>query len=300
MDWDKLRTFYTVAKIGTFTGAGAFLSLSQSATSRQISSLEKSLGLMLFNRHARGLILTEQGEILYQTVQEVFTKLTLTETTLKENKNTPTGSLTIATIPSFAAIWLAPRIPKFIEKYPEIHLQIRVDDIDLDLRMREADVAIRMHETIQADLVQRHLYSFSLNAYASKKYISKYGHPKVINDLRFHKIIAYGINPILPFQKINWVSQLYEKNEKKKLPDYLSFNSLLGVLRLIKTGVGIGTLPSYATVHETGLIPVLDDIKPPTLSAFYVYPVELRSSKKVRAFRDFLMEELIRDSQTPI
>ncbi len=295
MDWDKLRTFYTVAKVGTFTNAGDALNLSQSAVSRQISALESSLGIKLFNRHARGLILTEPGETLYNAVQEVFTKLSLTEATLTENKTRPTGSLKVTTTPAFGSNWLAPRLYKFIEKYPDITISIRTEDVDLNLRTREADVAIRMHETVQYDLIQRHLASFPLRVYASKDYIKNFGHPRTLKDLGNHTVIGYDMTPTIPIQHANWLFQSYAKYEKKRLPMNISMNSLTGNLNMVKSGLGICALPSFVfndSKQKENIVEVMDDVESPSLSAYYVYPVELRSSKKVRAFRDFLMEEM--------
>ena len=91
MDWDKLRVFHAVAEAGSFTHAGDTLNLSQSAVSRQISALEEALQVPLFHRHARGLILTEQGEALNRTVREVFAKLAMTEALLTESREKPAG-----------------------------------------------------------------------------------------------------------------------------------------------------------------------------------------------------------------
>ena len=113
MDWDKLRVFHAVAEAGSFTHAGDTLNLSQSAVSRQISALEEALQVPLFHRHARGLILTEQGEALNRTVREVFAKLAVTEALLTESKEKPAGRLKVTTTVGFGASWLAPRLQDF-------------------------------------------------------------------------------------------------------------------------------------------------------------------------------------------
>ena len=118
MDWDKLRVFHAVAEAGSFTHAGDTLNLSQSAVSRQISALEEALQVPLFHRHARGLILTEQGEALNRTVREVFAKLAITEALLTESKEKPAGRLKVTTTVAFGSIWLAPRLHAFLEMYP--------------------------------------------------------------------------------------------------------------------------------------------------------------------------------------
>src|SRR3712207_3804756 len=157
MDWDKLRVFHAVAEAGSFTHAGETLNLSQSAVSRQISALEESLGVPLFHRHARGLILTEQGELLHRTARDVFAKLSMTEAMLTESREHPKGPLRVTTTVAFGSTWLTPRINEFLSIYPDIQLTLLFDDNELDLAMREADIAIRMNTPRQPDLIQRHL-----------------------------------------------------------------------------------------------------------------------------------------------
>ena len=101
MDWDKLKIFHAVAEAGSFTSATVNLNLSQSAISRQIQSLEQDLKVQLFERHARGLTLTENGEYVFKTAHEVISKLKEVETSLGDQKNKPTGKLTITTVMPF-------------------------------------------------------------------------------------------------------------------------------------------------------------------------------------------------------
>ncbi len=153
MDWDKLRVFYVVAETGSFTHAGESLNLSQSAVSRQISGLEDSLDVPLFHRHARGLVLTEQGERLYGSVHEVYAKLAMTEARIRERKESPKGPLRITTTIAFGSVWLTARMAEFLSLYPDIDVSLVLNDTDLDLSMGEADVAIRMTPPTQPDLV---------------------------------------------------------------------------------------------------------------------------------------------------
>jgi DNA-binding transcriptional LysR family regulator len=205
MDWDKLRVFHAVAEAGSFTHAGETLNLSQSAVSRQISALEESLSVPLFHRHARGLILTEQGELLFRTAREVFAKLSMAEGMISESKDRPRGPLKITTTVAFGSVWLTPRIREFLELYPEIQVSVVVDDSELDLSMREADVAIRMSPPRQPDLIQRHLVSIQVHVYAAPEYIKKYGMPQKPEDLDKHRIILYGEDSRPPATGVNWL-----------------------------------------------------------------------------------------------
>src|SRR5881394_4413854 len=144
MDWDKLRIFHAVAEAGSFTHAGESLNLSQSAVSRQIGALEESLKVSLFHRHARGLILTEQGELLYRTAHDVFMKLEAARTKLTDSREKPHGELKVQTTVGLGVHWLTPRLGEFLELYPDIRITLITTEQELDLAMREADVALRL------------------------------------------------------------------------------------------------------------------------------------------------------------
>ncbi|WP_144185742.1 LysR family transcriptional regulator [Elioraea rosea] len=290
MDWDKLRVFHAVAEAGSFTHAGETLNLSQSAVSRQISALEEALAVPLFHRHARGLILTEQGETLNRTVREVFAKLAMTETLLTESKEKPTGRLKVTTTVAFGSTWLAPRLKDFLDHYPEITLSVVLDDAELDLAMREADVAIRMHPPRQPDLVQRHLLTISWVVYASEEYLAKHGTPQRIEDLADHKLVLYGeYRPPVP--DINWLAEAGKRAGVTRKPA-LEMNSIFGMLRAARSGLGIAALPDYMVEETEGLVRVLPEVKAPKVDAYFVYPEELRNSKRVAVFRDFLLARL--------
>jgi|ERR1035437_6436800 DNA-binding transcriptional LysR family regulator len=290
MDWDKLRVFHAVAEAGSFTHAGDTLNLSQSAVSRQISALEEALQVPLFHRHARGLILTEQGEALNRTVREVFAKLAMTEALLTESKEKPAGRLKVTTTVGFGSSWLAPRLQGFLEAYPDISMTLLLDDNDLDLAMREADVAIRMHAPKQPDLVQRHLMTIQWDVCASPEYLAKHGMPQRPEDLDAHKLILFGeYHP--PVQDVNWLAEAGRRpgNPRRAL---LEVNSTQAMLLAIRSGLGIGAIPDYVMAENRDLVRLLPDLKPPKVDVYFVYPEELRNSKRVAVFRDFLLARL--------
>ncbi|MDQ2802360.1 MAG: LysR family transcriptional regulator [Pseudomonadota bacterium] len=291
MDWDRLRVFHAVAEAGSFTHAGDTLNLSQSAVSRQISALEESLQVPLFHRHARGLILTEQGEALYRTVREVFAKLAMTEALLTESKEKPAGRLKVTTTVGFGAMWLAPRLQQFLEMYPDVSVSLLLDDLDLDLAMREADVAIRMHPPKQPDLVQRHLMTLEWHVCASADYLKRHGVPQRAEDLDAHKLILFGgYHP--PVQDINWLAEAGRRVGSPRQA-LLEVNNTQAMLLAIRAGVGIGTLPNFAMAAENhDLVHVLGHLNAPKVDVFFVYPEELRNSKRVAVFRDFLLSRL--------
>ena len=292
MDWDKLRIFHAVAEAGSFTHAGEKLNLSQSAVSRQISALEDSLKVPLFHRHARGLILTEQGELLYDTAHDVFGKLAITEALLMESKNQPRGQLKITTTISFGSTWLAPRMRIFLESYPEIEAHLILADAELDLSMREADIAIRMSPPKQADLVQRHLFTVDIHAYASRAYVERLGLPMSVTELDDHRIIVYGNDVRPPVPDVNWLLRAGKHSSEMRIPA-MTVNNVYAIKQAILSGCGIGALPAFMAQGETDLVSVLPDtLRGPSIDAYFVYPEELRRTERVEVFRDFLLKEV--------
>jgi DNA-binding transcriptional LysR family regulator len=296
MDWDKLRIFHAVAEAGSFTHAGESLNLSQSAVSRQIGALEESLGIALFHRHARGLILTEQGELLDRTTKEIFSKLAFTTAQIRDSRERPQGELRITTTTGLGSIWLTPRIKEFLLRYPDIEVSLVLSDDELDISMRQADVAIRLRPPTQPDLVQRQLMSVSYLVYASPSYIKRYGMPRSPEDLDNHRLVIYGEDAITPVSNLNWLMDAGHSGKPRQ--PVLKVNNIYGIYRAVRSGIGIGALPDYMTSHAEDLVHVLPELAGPSFNTYFVYPEELRNSKRVGVFRDFLINQ-IRDDHLP-
>ena len=291
MDWDKLRIFHAVAEAGSFTHAGETLNLSQSAVSRQIGTLENGLGVALFHRHARGLILTEQGELLFKTTKEVSHKLVMTEAMLGESKERPRGPMKITTTVAFGSIWLTPRMKEFIELYPDISVSLVLDEGERDLSMRQADVAIRMAPPRQPDLIQRHLMTMHFHVYAAPEYLKIHGMPEKPEELADHMLIVYGDDMEPPVANVNWLLEIGRKpnNRDRSL---LKVNNIYGIYRAVQSGVGIAALPDYAIRQASQLVRILPELEGPSYDAYFVYPEELRHSKRITVFRDYLIRKI--------
>lgn len=296
LDWDKLRVFHAVAEAGSFTHAGETLNLSQSAVSRQIQALEEALAVPLFHRHARGLILTEQGESLNKTVREVFAKLAMTEALLTESRERPAGRLKVTTTTGFGSTWLAPRLRRFLDAHPEISVTLLLDDTDLDLAMREADVAIRMHPPKQPELIQRHVATFSWRVCGVPGYLKSNGIPQRPEDLDAHRLIIYGdYRP--PVESVNWMAEIGRRAGTPRRAA-VEVNSLPAMIEAVRSGLGLAALPDYMGAALDEFVQVLPDLKTPKIEAYFVYPEEMRHSKRVGVFRDFLVSELASMSNT--
>ena len=290
LDWDKLRIFHTAAESGSFTHAAEKLGMSQSAVSRQISALEDDLGLKLFIRHARGLVLTEVGEQLFRTAHRMHWELQQVETQMSESQDEPTGPLIVTTTVGIGSTWLSSRLDEFLKLYPLIQLEIRLNDAELDLAMREADVAIRLHRPNQSEMIQRKLFTVHNHFYASNSYIDDHGMPGSPEDLDEHRIISFG-EPVPSYLgDINYLERMGRSDSSPRRAA-LRVNAIYGMMQACRAGIGIAMLPAYVTEKEDGLVQVLPEIELPAYEAYFVYPPALKNSKRVGVFRDFLVSK---------
>jgi len=289
MDWDKLRIFHAVADAGSLTHAGDTLHLSQSAVSRQIRALEESLNATLFHRHARGLILTEQGELLFDATRAMAKRLDTATARIKDSEEEVFGELRVTTTTGFGSLWLAPRLSKLYERYPDLKIDLMLEERVLDLPMREADVAIRMKEPSQADLIRKRLMSVRMRCYASPEYLRDNGTPETIEDISSHRLICQNPNAAQVAAGAGLVARLLGHDVRS----LLTVNNYFGVLQGVVSNLGIGVLPDYLIEDFPQLERVLPDVESVEVPVFLAFPEELRHSKRITAFRDFVQEEVI-------
>jgi DNA-binding transcriptional LysR family regulator len=291
MDWDKLKIFHVVAQAGSFTEASGTLNLSQSAISRQIQSLEQTLKISLFERHARGLSLTEDGETLFKTANEVIVHLKDVETSLMEKKNKPSGKLIVTTVVGFGSIWLTPRIKEFMDKYPEMEVEVIVTDKELDLSTREADVAVWMRQPTQLSYIQKKLIDINYHIYGSPKYLEENGYPNNVKDLDKHKFIVYGKGTPSPLSQTDWILKVGKKDSSKRKP-VMRVNNIYSLLLAVESGVGLAALPDYMVQEKSTLVKVLPNVDGPKYEAHFVYPQSLKNVARVKSFRDFIFDKV--------
>lgn len=292
MDWDKLRIFYKVANAGSFTHATEVLNLSQSAISRQVSALESEVGVPLFHRHARGLILTEQGEILFRAAEDVTDKLEAAASELTDFRGAPKGPLRVTTTVGLGSAWLAIRMREFIDLYPDIQVELLLSNNELDLGMREADCALRLRQPLQPDIIQRRLFTVHFHVFATQDYIDRFGAPESVADLDNHRIVVWGDETPSYLADVNWMLTAGMPPGKSRNP-VLKINSILAIKRAVQTGAGLALLPDYSVEEDSGLIPVMSssDMEIPSFDTYFAYSSELRNSARLGAFRDFLLSQ---------
>ncbi|WP_240006918.1 LysR family transcriptional regulator [Pseudaquidulcibacter saccharophilus] len=290
IDWDKLRTFHASADTGSLTAAAEKVGLSQSAVSRQIAALEEDLGVPLFHRHARGLILTGPGKVLQQSTLQMATIAAVAESNLKDARDRPQGELLITAPIGFGSTWLAPRLGEFMDAYPEVTLRLILDDRELDLTTLEAECAVRLWQATHADLIQRKLFSVKTALYASKSYVEANGAPQTLADLDKHRIIAYGASDSDEMKRLDFALTMGRDSQKPRTAA-MSINNITALVTSVAAGLGIGGLPTYLAEKQTDLVPILPENPGPELDVFFIYPADLRRSKRIAAFRQYLIEQ---------
>lgn len=292
MDWDKLRVFHAVAEAGSLTHAGEALHLSQSAVSRQIRGLEDQVGAPLFHRHPRGLILTSEGEQLYNATQAISKEITAANARIRDARDEVSGELRVTTTVGFGTLWLAPRLERFLALAPSLNVDLLLNETVLDLPMREADVAIRMREPNQADVIRRPLMDVSIKLYVAEEYVRQFGYPKTLSELRDHRLVTYSPDAPQPVSSMDW---LYDHlGDQKRL---MTVNNYYGVLQGARNALGVAALPDYMALQEPGLIHVMPELESPHYTVYLVYPEELRGSRRIALFREFLIDEIERYRQ---
>ncbi len=295
MNWQKLKTFYFVAKAGSFTSASEILNISQSAVSRSVIDLEERLDVKVFDRHARGVSLTKHGEMLFNFAHKMYVEDENITRVLKGTETEPKGELTIQATPTLASSWLVHFFPDFLQNYPEMKLKVIGDNRDT-LKLKEADVAIRPYVQHQTDLIQRLVNVFHMRMFASKAYLKEFGTPKKPQDLDKHRLVTLGEDIINPHTNVNWILRAGVSPEQVRRP-FMQLNSSEGLLTAARVGLGIVALgKNHPKLSGVELEEVLPGIEYPSIEIFYIYPEHLQNSKRVTVLGDYLSKKYVEDN----
>ena len=289
MDWNKLKAFYEVAINKSISKASYKLNISQSAISRQIQDLEFDLKTALFTRHQKGVRLTEQGENLLETVNNINFSIFSFEQKLLDKKIKPVGKLTISTTVGFGSTWLTPRINKFTDQFPDIEVSLLMSDEEIDLSNRSADVAVRVKKPTQSNLIFKKFVNFHNHIYASSDYLQENGIPRISSDLDKHSLICFGSGLPSPISNIDWILKIGKENGKRK-PKF-RVNSIYGMSLAIEKGAGLASLPDYMVADKPHLVRVLSNLEGPSYQTYFVYGEAFKNDRRLEVFRDFLFNE---------
>lgn len=290
-DWNKLKVFYLTAEAKSFSASAEKIGVSQSSISRQIASLEYEIGSVLFHRNTKGLTLTEQGELLYDTAKHIYKKISETEDLLITGRTVPKGTLKVTTTTSFGNLWLSPIMPQFIRRYPEINVDLILDDNPIDLARRDADIAIRMWQPIEPDLISKAFLKVQCHYYASEAYLEEMGEPKTPEDLDNHRLISFSA-PIIGLRDGLNMHLLLGRSAHRRQHRraFFSSNNLRTVYHAANASIGIASLPDYMEHKTSSLKRILVDVPNKSFQTYIVYPYELRNTKRISVFKDFLRE----------
>lgn len=298
VDWNRLRTCKVVHDAGSFTKAAAILSITQSAVSRQISALEQEIGCPIFIRDNTGLVPTEAGEQFLQTINRMWEALELGLAQLNELQDEPTGPIVLTTTQAFGSAWMSSKLNRFHQLYPKLEIKLLFsDESELNLRQRAADCAIRFKPPTEPQLVRLLIAEFEYGIFGSREYFEARGIPQRIEDLAHHDLIAF--EPSVgepPLQDINWLLDAGIRAGLSLRPAVM-MNSMYGIYRAVEAGTGLASIPFYLSQRSDKLVEVLRDVPRPVIPVYFVYPEELRHSKRIRVLRDFIAEQIRSDWQ---
>jgi len=229
--------------------------------------------------------------MLFRASSDMFKQLASTEQALREFGDRPRGRLRVTLPVAMGTFWLIPMIKDFREEYPDIELEIVADDRELDLSMREADLAIRFYPSKQPDLIQKPLLNFKHSIYAANEYLQEHGVPAHLKDLQHHTLIGYTSGTTQPFEDVHWLRER-ASSEGIALTHSLTINSLYGMQRAVKQGIGIAALPDYMVTSLKRITRILPHIEGPTTHVYVVYSQDMKDSRRIRAFRHFIRRKL--------
>ena len=232
-----MAIFARVVEERSFSAAARRLGLSKSMVSKEVTRLEQALGVRLLNRTTRKLSLTEIGAAFYEPCARILQEAHEAELLVGRLHAEPRGVLRLTAPVAFGTLHVAPALPEFLAQYPEVEVHLVMDDRELDLAQREADLAIRMRAPVQADLIQRKLFTAHYHMYAAKTYLKSHATPKSLEEIPDHNIIVYGETAAPEIRDINWLLEVFKKNAKPESKGHIiRINNITGILQAVEAG----------------------------------------------------------------
>lgn len=289
-----LRVFREVVRQSSFAAAGRKLTMSSPAVSKNVSELEAHLSTRLLNRTTRRLSLTEAGTRYYAQISQILDDLDETERGLNPSQENPGGTLRVSAPMSLMLVMLSQAIPAFLVRYPNLKLDLNLDDRRVDLVQEGFDVAIRgsgASRALDATMVARRLTSLPHVVCGAPEYFARHGRPATPDDLRAHQCIQFTLSG----HANEWPFRRGDDERRIPVDGRYKVDSSLAVRDALRAGFGLTLIPC-AYVQEDlasgALVTVLDDWEMPETGVFAVYPSRRHLDAKVRVFIDFLVEML--------
>src|SRR3954451_23581189 len=285
----SLRAFVKVVEHGSFSEAARSLRLSRSAVSKYVMELEHALGAQLLNRTTRSASPTEHGRAYYERSVAILADLDEADRALTSLQAEPRGLLRINAPMSFGTLHLGPALAAFMEKYPELQIQLTLSDEQIDAVQEGFDVTLRIAELASSSLIARRLLGVARVFCASPAYIERHGAPDHPKDLKHHQCLTYGFLAT----GNQWKLTGPDGEHWMQVPWKLCANNAEVLKQAALKGNGIALLPTFiggAALSAGDLVPVLDRYRAPDIALYAIYPPTRHLSSKVRLFIDFLVE----------
>ncbi len=285
------QTFIRVAEAGSFTAVASERNTSQPTISRQIAALEEHLGCLLFQRTTRSLTLTDDGRIFYEHAQRTLEAAAEAESVVGRRKGKPSGRLCIASAVVFGRLHMIPRLPRFMARYPDIEIDLRMNDGFSDLVEEGIDLSIRVGPITDSSLIARRIGTTRRVLVATPEYLARRGTPREPADLQQHDCVVYSRLATGE----NWEFAGPDGPVTVPITGRFHVNNTEGVREAVLQGLGVGYVPVWHFVAqeiETGRLSVLlKGYEPPPQPISAVYPSRRFLAFKVRAMIDFLASE---------
>jgi len=289
ISWDDLRYFLAMSENGSLSATAPKLNVSQPTLSRRLTALEESMGAELFARTRNGLELTTLGEQLVEHIKHMSDDVHAIERLVTGRDENLGGSVIVSAIEIIGAEWLVKCMRPFRDKYPNITVEVKVDNNAADLLRREADIALRMFRPQQNDLIGKKTVTMNYGFYANKAYLEQYGTPKAYTReaMQNHKII-------LPHDEMLAYTQTQSRKKIVSSGDYaFRSNNMLALSTAVREGYGIGAYSCFMASGDPNLVRLFDDYIVFSADIWLVSHADLRRSARIRAMFDFLNDMLL-------
>lgn len=286
-----MRVFATVVESGSFTRAAEQLHLSATATSRHVAELEKHLGAQLLQRSTRRLHLTEIGTNYYDRCRTILADVEEAEAQAATSESQPRGILRISLPHSFGLRYIAPLMPEFCKRYPELQLEFNFSDRRVDLVEEGIDMAVRITGDLKTSLVARNLAPVRIVCCAAPAYLQRFGTPQTPEDLAQHDCISYSYAPTANAWTFLRDGKPYDVPIKGRLRSNSGDMGRLAAL----DGLGITTLPVFIVCDDLRagtLTELLTEHPIPAINVYAVYLPGARRAARIKAMVEYLWESL--------
>ena len=288
-EFAAIPVFVAVVENGGFSAASRRLGVSKSAVSKRINQLENHLGVLLLHRTTRKLSLTEAGERYYEHAAQALNAAGKAEDAVTELQGEPQGKLKISSPMSFGRLHVAPMIPKFMQRYPKLQIDLVMDDRNIDLVADGIDVSIRSGDMEDSTLIARKLAPLRQVLCASPGYINRYGMPLAPSELCDRNCLLFSYSG----DSNQWVLNKGGRSEAILVSGNYRVNNSEALLEALREGIGIGRLPTFVAgpdLKAGNLVRVLEPYHIPDHTFYAVFPERQYLPAKVRSFLDFAVE----------